>query len=71
MRFFLPKEVVATTPPKSLDPNVRIVTVPAERVAALRFTGWIDRASVEAHNRLLPEGLGTGRGSSRRGSPFY
>lgn len=57
MRFFLPKEVMANGPPKPLDPNVRIVTVPAERVAALRFTGWIDRASVEAHNRLLLEGL--------------
>jgi hypothetical protein len=69
MRFFLLKEAVATTPPKSLDPNVRIVTVPAERVAALRFTGWINRASMEAHNRLLLEGLGTA-GLKPQGQPF-
>ena len=31
MRFFLPREVVATGPPKPTDEAVRVVRVPAER----------------------------------------
>jgi hypothetical protein len=69
MRFFLPKEVVDKGPPKPLDSNVRIVTIPAERIAALRFTGWIDRESVEAHNRMLLEGLRQA-GIKAVGAPF-
>ena len=69
MRFFLPKDVVAKGPPAPLDPNVRIVTVPAERVAVLRFTGFADRSSVEAHNRLLLDGLAKA-GKTVSGTPF-
>jgi hypothetical protein len=69
MRFFLPADVVAKTPPQPLDPLVRIVTVPAERVAVLRFTGWANRDSVEAHNRLLLDALAKA-GKTADGAPF-
>jgi len=69
MRFFLPREVAANGPPRPLDPNVRIVTVRAERLAVLRFTGIPDRASVAAHdNRLLVALAKAGR--TVQGPPF-
>ena len=39
MRFFLPAEVDLETAPKPLDPRVKIVAVPAETIAVLRFSG--------------------------------
>ncbi len=69
MRFFLPKEVVAKGPPAPLDPNVRIVTVPAERLAVLRFTGLPNRDNVEAHNRILLDALARA-GKPADGKPF-
>ncbi len=69
MRFFLPREVAANGPPQPLDSNVRIVTVPAERLAVLRFTGIADRASVQAHNSLLLAALAKA-GRTVQGAPF-
>jgi hypothetical protein len=69
MRFFLPKDVVAKGPPAPLDSNVRIVTVPAERVAVLRFTGFADRDSVEAQNRILLDAVAKAA-KSADGKPF-
>ncbi|MBS0643710.1 MAG: heme-binding protein [Acetobacteraceae bacterium] len=69
MRFFLPQDVVRQGPPQPLDPAVRIVTVPAERIAVLRFSGIADPGAVAAQERLLLEALGkTGRTS--QGRPF-
>lgn len=53
MRFFLPRKVAARSVPKPLDPMVRIVTVPAQRIAALRFSGTPDRESVEQRTDAL------------------
>lgn len=39
MRFFLPAHFTADTAPTPTDSRVRIVTLPEETVAALRFTG--------------------------------
>lgn len=58
MRFFLPKDLAANGPPRPLDPAVRIVTVPAQRVAVLRFSGSADAVTVSAHERMLLEALG-------------
>jgi hypothetical protein len=69
MRFFLPREVVAGGVPAPTDPKVRIVTVPAERLAVRRFTGGIDRASVEAQDRMLLQALAAA-GRQPIGSPF-
>jgi hypothetical protein len=39
MQFFLPSDYSARTAPKPRDPRVRVVTVPGETIAALRFSG--------------------------------
>ena len=54
MRFFLPTSYTAETAPQPTDPRVRIVAVPEETVAALRFTGGRDEAETAARkDRLL------------------
>ncbi len=39
MRFYLPAAVRAETAPQPTDPRVRLVTVPGETIATLRFSG--------------------------------
>ena len=53
MRFFLPASVAASGPPKPTDPRVRIVDVPAQIFAVLRFSWTIDPASVARHETIL------------------
>ncbi|QGY01945.1 heme-binding protein [Methylobacterium mesophilicum SR1.6/6] len=51
MRFFLPRAVAEAGPPEPTEAGVRLVQVPAERVAALRFSGRVTpevRAEQEA-----------------------
>ena len=55
MRFFLPRAVAEAGAPEPTEAGVRLVQVPAERVAALRFSG---RATPEA--RAEQEGVLTG-----------
>lgn len=57
MRFFLPRDVAEAGAPEPTEPGVRLVRVPAEHVAALRFSG---RATPEARaeqERILAEVL--------------
>jgi len=52
-RFFLPRAVERAAPLPT-DPNVRIVAVPPETVAALRFSGVLSEEIAKAHaERLL------------------
>lgn len=51
IRFFLPAAL--RDPPAPNDPRVRIVEVPGETVAVLRFTGSTDPASVAAARARL------------------
>ncbi len=44
MLFYLPAELTAATAPKPADPRVRIITVPGETIATLRFSGSPDAA---------------------------
>src|SRR4051794_40516062 len=69
MRFFLPKDVAARGAPTPLDLAVRIVTVPADRVAVLRFGGPADKDEVAAHERLLLDALSRA-GRMPRAKPF-
>lgn len=39
MRFFLPQKVVEAGAPEPTEPGVRIVRIPPERLAVLRFSG--------------------------------
>lgn len=53
MRFFLPATYTAETAPQPTDPRVRIVAVPEETVAALRYSGWRDEAETAARKETL------------------
>lgn len=54
MRFFLPKEITPANAPTPDDPRVKLVEMPAETLAVLRFTGgWSARAREEEQRKLL------------------
>ena len=52
LRFLLPRAVTADPPPPN-DPGVRITQLPARMVAALRFHGWLNRASIQKNAARL------------------
>lgn len=73
MRFFLPASFSAATAPQPTDPRVRIVAVPAETMAVLRFTGSRSDAAVDARKRVLLAAV-DGSGLRATGAPvawFY
>ncbi|WP_366518513.1 heme-binding protein [Bradyrhizobium sp.] len=57
MRFFLPAKYTLASAPKPLDPRVRLVGVPEEQVAALRYAG--SGADSEVRRAELIEKLGS------------
>ena len=51
--FVLPPEYTAATAPRPTDPAVDIATLPARRMAVVRFSGFLDDDSIaEARDRL-------------------
>ncbi len=57
MRFFAPSEYTRETLPKPVDPRVKIVEVPGETLATLRFTGLGGQATVEQRSDELSRAL--------------
>ena len=57
MRFFLPGSYDAGSAPKPLDPRVQIVSVPAQTVAVLRFSGSRSETAVAARTQDLMRAL--------------
>ncbi len=57
IRFFMPAKYTLDTLPRPKDPLVRLVPVPAETVAVLRFTGARDPATIAARQADLREAL--------------
>ena len=56
MRFFLPSELSTETIPGPTDPQVRVVTVPEQTMAARSFSGRASEGDVAAQkNRLTDE----------------
>jgi hypothetical protein len=53
MRFFMPASFTLETLPAPLDPAIRIVAVPEETLAVLRFSGSTGRAAVTAREAEL------------------
>lgn len=56
MRFFLPRSLTREAAPEPADPRVRVVEVPGETMAVLRFSGSTDDARIaERKGALLRE----------------
>ncbi|MCJ2049347.1 SOUL family heme-binding protein [Methylobacterium sp. J-070] len=53
MRFFLPRKVAEAGAPEPTEAGVRLVAVPAERVAALRFSGRLTPAARAEQEGIL------------------
>ena len=53
IRFFMPAKYTRDTLPEPLDGGVRIVTVPAQTIAVLRYSGLPSAAAVRGANERL------------------
>lgn len=60
MRFFLPHDVAKAGAPEPTETGVRLVNVPAETIAALRFSGSITPEARAEQERILTEVLAAG-----------
>ena len=69
IRFFLPSSVTLATAPRPLDERVKVVEVPAETVAVLRFSGSTGPEAVAAQKAALLSGL-AGTRWTPIGTPF-
>ncbi len=45
--FILPSKYTSDTVPRPNDPRIRLIAVPAQRIAVLTFGGWVDRPRVQ------------------------
>jgi hypothetical protein len=70
MRFFMPAEYTLETLPRPGDDRVRIVTVPAQTLAVLRFSGEADDEQVVERKAELLAGL-AGSGWETIGEPGF
>lgn len=73
IRFFMPSAYTMQTLPVPRDPDVRLVVVPAETYAVLRFSGTAPARTVDSHTADLLSGL-TDTGWRPQGEPvawFY
>ena len=61
MRFFLPRALSRAAAPEPADPRVRIVELPGETMAVLRFSGGTDDARIAERQTALLKAL---RGSA-------
>ncbi len=57
MRFYLPHKVVEAGAPEPTEPGVRLVRIPPERLAVLRFSGSATPEAREEQARILTEVL--------------
>lgn len=65
IQFFMPAKYTAANLPRPNDPRVRIVELPAEQYAVIRFTGSRDAKAVARHTEQLDAALASGRWSAK------
>jgi hypothetical protein len=73
VRFIMPSGYTLETLPTPNNPDVKLVRVPAERVAAIRFSGLAGDDSISRHRKLLLERIAR-QGLTVHGEPtlaFY
>lgn len=70
MRFFMPAEYTMETLPRPGDERVRIVMVPAQTLAVVRFSGLATNAEVKDYEAALLQGLEES-GWQATGEPGY
>ncbi|MFM7847979.1 MAG: SOUL family heme-binding protein [Rubrivivax sp.] len=70
VQFVLPKGVTLETAPEPLDSRVKIREVPAQRVAAITFSGFWSQDNYQRHLGQLTSGL-TAAGLRWKGEPVY
>lgn len=69
MRFFLPSSITSGNAPEPNDQRVRLVEVPEETIAALRFTGTWGKDTIALRQRELLTALAGSRWQPS-GEPF-
>ncbi len=69
IRFFMPARYTIENLPQPLDPAVRIVTVPGQTVAVLRYAGVASVRAVQDANAQLLKAL-AGTGWNANGTPM-
>lgn len=55
--FAMPSAYTMQTLPRPKDSRVELVEVPAQRMAVLKFSGWVSHDKMQAKEKLLREGL--------------
>lgn len=55
VRFVMPKKYTMETLPKPVNPEVVLIEVPAKRFAAIRFSDFANRDSLDRHTAQLRE----------------
>jgi hypothetical protein len=58
LQFVMPQGMALGTLPKPVDASVQLRELPAQRMAAVRFSGLTTSASIERHTQLLKDWLG-------------
>lgn len=70
MRFYLPRKVAEAGPPAPTEPGVRIVRIPPERLAVLRFSGSASAQARQQQGDILTKVVeAAGRRSGA--APFF
>ncbi|TXM70428.1 heme-binding protein [Methylobacterium sp. WL120] len=70
MRFYLPRAVVEAGAPEPTKPGVRLVRIPPERLAVLRFSGTASPAARDEQAHILTTALeAAGRKTAEQ--PFF
>lgn len=73
VRFIMPPSYTLETLPIPNNPDVRLIKIPSERVAAIRFSGLAGDGSISRHRQLLLERIAR-QGLTIHGEPtlaFY